>query len=127
MSESEYLNDCVCLGSCSCSEPMDSTWPEPRVGVSIRYMPTAVRQHYGQDEAMLVRGVDSFGHFHLHGPPGPDGDLSSTAIEEFERLMLRRQVVLGEAKRRGPGVGVDIDDDSATFASASSPGGAARL
>ena len=112
----------VCQCVYSCSEPMDSDWHQPRVGVSIRYMSTAARQHYGPDEAMLVRGVDEHRHFHLHSGPAQGGDLSAAAVRDFERMMARRQVVLGEGKRRGPGV---VDADAAADADAAERSSAA--
>ena len=81
---------------------MDAGWPHPRVGVSIRYISTAVKQHYGADEAMLVRGDDRHSHFHLHTPPA--ADLDAESVRGFDRLMDRRGVVLGEGRRLGPGV-----------------------
>ena len=101
----------VCVQLRSSFEPMDPDWHQPRVGVSIRYMSTAARQHYGPDEAMLVRGVDEHRHFHLHNAPA-HGDLSAAAIRDFERLMGRQQqLVMAEGQRRG--LGVDISGAAA--------------
>jgi len=59
------------------SEPNPS--PQRRIGLAVRYIPTHVRQTAGMvDSAMLVRGVDSFGHFHPEKRPG--ADLSPAAI-----------------------------------------------
>lgn len=43
-----------------------------RIGFAIRYLPTHVRQvKIDRDGAVLVRGVDEFGHFALDPAPGP--------------------------------------------------------
>jgi len=48
----------------------------PRIGLSINYMSTDVRQTVGngEDRATLVRGVDAFGHFDLERRPVSDFD-----------------------------------------------------
>lgn len=54
---------------------------ERRIGLAISYIPTHVR-HIGSARtapAMLVRGVDTYGHFTLETPPGGAGD---TAAEQ---------------------------------------------
>jgi ectoine hydroxylase-related dioxygenase (phytanoyl-CoA dioxygenase family) len=59
------------------SEPNPSL--KRRIGLAVRYVPTHVRQTAGMvDSAMLVRGVDSFGHF--HGEERPQSDLSPAAL-----------------------------------------------
>jgi non-heme Fe2+,alpha-ketoglutarate-dependent halogenase len=56
-----------------------------RIGLAIRYIPTNVRQTAGMtDSAMLVRGVDVFGHFHAEEPPL--ADLSDAAIAHHARI-----------------------------------------
>ena len=59
------------------SEPNPSD--KRRIGLAIRYVPTYVRQTAGTtDSAMLVRGIDAFGHFHAE--ERPLADLSDAAI-----------------------------------------------
>ena len=56
-----------------------------RIGLGISYIPTHVRHLSTQHKApaMLVRGVDTFGHFALE--PAPKADLDDAAREAFER------------------------------------------
>src|SRR5437588_7005330 len=49
-----------------------------RIGLSIRYIPTYVRQTKLRDSAMLVRGVDQYGHFDAE--PRPKADLDAAAL-----------------------------------------------
>lgn len=56
-----------------------------RIGLAISYVPTSV-QHLGvkhKTPAMLVRGVDTFGHFALE--PSPVADLDENARAAYER------------------------------------------
>jgi ectoine hydroxylase-related dioxygenase (phytanoyl-CoA dioxygenase family) len=56
-----------------------------RIGLGISYIPTHVR-HLSETHkapAMLVRGVDTFGHFDLE--PAPAGDLDEAARAAFAR------------------------------------------
>jgi ectoine hydroxylase-related dioxygenase (phytanoyl-CoA dioxygenase family) len=56
-----------------------------RIGLAISYVPTSV-QHLGvkhKTPAMLVRGVDTFGHFALE--PAPVADLDENARAAYER------------------------------------------
>src|SRR5258705_12004492 len=56
-----------------------------RIGLGISYIPTHVR-HVSEKvkaPAMLVRGVDAFGHFDLE--PAPSGDLDDEAEAAFAR------------------------------------------
>jgi hypothetical protein len=50
-----------------------------RVGYSIRYLPTHVARSGPRDSAMLVRGVDTYGHFDLE--PAPDRDYEPAAMK----------------------------------------------
>jgi hypothetical protein len=55
-----------------------------RIGLAISYIPTHVRHISGKKPpAMLVRGVDTFGHFDLE--PAPVADLDASARAAFER------------------------------------------
>ena len=49
-----------------------------RIGLAIRYIPTSAKQTKLRDTAMLVRGVDEYGHFDLM--PDPVADLDDAAI-----------------------------------------------
>ena len=56
-----------------------------RIGLGISYIPTHVRHASEKVKApaMLVRGVDAFGHFDLE--PAPRGDLDEAAQAAFAR------------------------------------------
>jgi len=55
-----------------------NTTNDRRIGLAIRYIPTTVRQTKVRDTAVLVRGVDEYGHFDLLD--GPDADMSEKAL-----------------------------------------------
>ncbi|MDE0369253.1 MAG: phytanoyl-CoA dioxygenase family protein [bacterium] len=63
-----------------------------RIGIAFRYLPTHVRQTAGvRESAMLVRGVDEYGHFDLEPRPRADFDEAALAAhadatERFERF-----------------------------------------
>ncbi len=64
----------------------------PRFGLTIRYIPTHVRQHGGRTTATLVRGVDEHGHFDPEPRPAADYDpaalaFHADAIERVERIL----------------------------------------
>jgi ectoine hydroxylase-related dioxygenase (phytanoyl-CoA dioxygenase family) len=50
-----------------------------RIGFAIRYIPTYVRQTKVRDSAMLVRGVDRYGHFDPEPRPMADVDTAALA------------------------------------------------
>jgi len=52
-----------------------------RMGFTVRYIPTHLKQIHGRDRALLVRGVDTYGHFDHE--TGPDEDLSEAAIANY--------------------------------------------
>ena len=60
----------------------------PRIGLSIIYISTEVVQQRngGRDTAMLVRGVDHYGHFELESPP--DSDFSEAAINQYRKSIV---------------------------------------
>ncbi len=58
------------------SEPNRSR--DRRIGFAIRYIPTYVRQTKVRDSAMLVRGVDRYGHFDAE--PRPTADVDAAAL-----------------------------------------------
>jgi non-haem Fe2+, alpha-ketoglutarate-dependent halogenase len=72
---------------------------ERRIGLAIRYLPPHVRQTAGTvDSAMLVRGVDAFGHF--RGEQRPLRDLSDAAIAHHAEIVGASERIL----MRGTGV-----------------------
>lgn len=50
-----------------------------RIGYSIRYIPTHVARVGPRDSAMLVRGIDDYGHFDLE--PAPQRDYEPAAVQ----------------------------------------------
>jgi non-heme Fe2+,alpha-ketoglutarate-dependent halogenase len=67
------------------SEPNNADWP--RIGFTIRYVPTYVKQIGGRDSAMLVRGVDEFRNFDPE--PRPKSDFHPDAVA-FHGAMIDR-------------------------------------
>lgn len=74
------------------SEPNRADWP--RVGFSIRYIPTHLRQTAGEatDSATLVRGTDRYGHFELE--PAPVADLHPDAVAYHRGALDRSTRIL---------------------------------
>jgi ectoine hydroxylase-related dioxygenase (phytanoyl-CoA dioxygenase family) len=71
-----------------------------RIGFAVRYLPTHVRQVVGEkDSAMLVRGVDSYGHFERESPP--TADLDPVAIARHKMICERQAAVLFRGTDRG--------------------------
>lgn len=70
-----------------------------RIGLAIRYIPTHVRQTKQRDSAMLVRGVDAFGHFDLESRPRRD--LDEAALAAHRDAVQRKVAVMyeGTSKR----------------------------
>lgn len=60
----------------------------PRIGLSINYISTAVKQRAqgGLDSAMLVRGKDHFGNFALE--PRPKADFDTASIAAYKAALL---------------------------------------
>jgi non-heme Fe2+,alpha-ketoglutarate-dependent halogenase len=69
-----------------------------RIGFAIRYVPTSVRQLEGDDSALLVRGVDAYGHFAPERPPA--ADLAPEARRHHAEVIARAARIL----YRGTGV-----------------------
>ena len=67
-----------------------------RIGLGISYIPTHVRHGSAtvKAPAMLVRGVDAFGHFDLE--PVPRGDLDDAAQAAFARSYERYRAAYAE-------------------------------
>ena len=73
------------------SEPNCSD--DRRIGLAIRYIPTALRQVAGaRDSATLVRGRDRFGHFEHE--PAPRAELDPEALALHAAITARQQAVL---------------------------------
>ena len=74
--------------------------PERRIGLAISYIPTYV-EHLGvhhRAPAMLVRGVDAFGHFELE--PAPAADLDDAARKAYARSYEGYRAVYAEQVAR---------------------------
>jgi chlorinating enzyme len=65
-----------------------------RIGLAIRYLPASVRQTKGRDSAMLVRGVDRYGHFDPE--PRPKQDLGEAELAAHAEAIDRKVAVLYE-------------------------------
>ena len=63
-----------------------------RIGFTIRYIPTSVRQLEGDDSATLVRGIDSVGAF-AH-EPRPTRDMDPAALELHQQITARNAKIL---------------------------------
>jgi non-haem Fe2+, alpha-ketoglutarate-dependent halogenase len=64
-----------------------------RIGFAIRYVPTYVRQAVGiRDSAMLVRGVDAYGHFEPE--QRPEFDMAPAAQAHHAEVLARINQVL---------------------------------
>ena len=74
------------------SEPNASD--DRRIGLAIRYLPAHVRQTKLRDSAMLVRGVDRYGHFDLE--PRPQRDLDEAAVRAHADAVERKVAVFYE-------------------------------
>ncbi len=70
-----------------------NTTNDRRIGLSIRYIPTYVRQVKVKDSAMLVRGVDEYGNFDWE--PEPQGDADEAAIAAHDEAMTCRVPLSG--------------------------------
>ena len=64
-----------------------------RIGIAIRYIPTHARQVSGSNmSAMLVRGEDRFGNFHLCRPPS--GIMEERDIQQWSKVSGARNAVM---------------------------------
>ncbi|NIR27925.1 MAG: phytanoyl-CoA dioxygenase family protein [Gammaproteobacteria bacterium] len=68
----------------------------PRIGLSIQYVSTEVGPVCGEDSALLVRGVDRYGHFLKERSPA--ADFSADAVAAY-RSRLHMASVCGRAQR----------------------------
>lgn len=77
-----------------------NTSADRRIGFAIRYLPTFVRQTSShRDSAVLVRGVDRFGHFDLESPPRSDDD--PAAVERLARATAQSEKILLDGAEAG--------------------------
>ena len=72
-----------------------------RVGFAIRYVPTHVSQTSGiRESALLVRGVDEFGHFDHE--QSPEADMHPDAVARHKQVIDRQiQILYAGARQRG--------------------------
>jgi len=76
-----------------------NTSADRRIGFAIRYIPTSVRQTKLRDAAVLVRGVDRFGHFDLLDGPAADLDRAALAAHADSAARLQAAVYSGTDKQ----------------------------
>lgn len=69
-----------------------------RIGLAIRYVPPYVRQVKLHDSAMLVRGLDEYGHFDWEEEPKADAD--EAALAAHKEAMDRQVAVYYEGTDR---------------------------
>jgi hypothetical protein len=78
-----------------------NTSDDRRIGFAVRYLPTHVRQVVGEkDSALLVRGIDAYGHFEPETPPV--ADLDPAAIAQHKRISERQLAILYRGTDRAP-------------------------
>jgi non-heme Fe2+,alpha-ketoglutarate-dependent halogenase len=63
-----------------------------RIGLAIRYIPTAVRPIAGADSATLVRGRDE--HHHFEAEPRPTRDMEPELVAAHKRITERNAKIL---------------------------------
>ena len=68
------------------------TSDDRRIGFAIRYIPTYLRQLFGDDSASLVRGEDRYGHFELE--PGPKRDMDPDMLALHQAITERNAKIL---------------------------------
>jgi ectoine hydroxylase-related dioxygenase (phytanoyl-CoA dioxygenase family) len=73
-----------------------------RIGMSIRYIPTYVRQTKVRDSAILVRGADKFHHFDPE--PRPKADLDEAALAAHADAVGRQVKALYQGTARASSV-----------------------
>lgn len=66
-----------------------------RIGLAIRYIPTTARQTKIRDAAVLVRGVDEYGHFDLLDRPKTDLDEAAVANHADSAARMHAAVYSG--------------------------------
>lgn len=75
---------------------------KPRIGLAVRYISTEVVQDVKvQQCAILVRGKDTFGHFHLVDPPTDDEISSEDEARRAEVTTRMQSNLVPEKSQRG--------------------------
>src|SRR5207244_11644546 len=69
-----------------------------RIGMSIRYIPTYVRQTKVRDSAVLVRGTDKYRHFDYE--PRPKADLDEAALAAHADAIGRQVTALYQGTQK---------------------------
>ena len=69
-----------------------NTSDDRRIEFAIRYIPTNLRQLFGDDSASLVRGEDRYGHFQLE--PGPKRDMDPDMLALHQAITERNAKIL---------------------------------
>ena len=78
-----------------------NTGTQPRIGFTIRYIPTRLRQMSGaQDSATLVRGTDVYRHFETE--PVPMADFDPDAVAYHSRMLGWQAALRYAGSQRGP-------------------------
>jgi len=78
-----------------------NTGAMPRIGFTVRYIPTHVRQVSGaRDSATLVRGTDKYGHFEHE--PIPRADFDAEAVAYHARMLDWQAQLRYAGAARGP-------------------------
>ena len=75
-----------------------NTSDDRRIGFAIRYIPTHVRQLFGEDTASLVRGEHCYGNFELE--PRPEQDMDPDMLALHQAITERNAKIL----YRGTGI-----------------------
>ncbi len=81
-----------------CSGPNSGT--DPRIMLLVEMMPTYARQNRFRDSAMLVRGVDTYGHF--DADPRPDAEFSPAAQAAWKTAIDRRAKLIFAGSQLAP-------------------------
>src|SRR5262249_31655572 len=76
-----------------------NTSDERRIGFAIRYIPTYVRQLFGDDSASLVRGEDRYRYFELEPRPKQDMDPDMLAFIRQSPNATPRSYIAGPASK----------------------------
>ena len=67
--------------------------PRPRIGFTVRYVATDVRQELAHHEVLLARGRDRHGHYRVvEGPPAGDGGEAFARQAAFNRERVARRL-----------------------------------
>lgn len=76
-----------------------NTGRDARIGIAARYVPTSVRCTANRESALLVRGVDRFGHFDHEVRPQADLDDNARAAHESAVALRMRAMYSGRKAR----------------------------